>query len=65
MGDQELQIRLLRLRYAEMAEALKVVGEGVPQRLGQDLQWAAHAELSQALVAADSVGKFRSGARPT
>ncbi len=55
---EKLEIRLLSLRHAEIAEALKVVDQGVPQGLGQNFQSASHAKLRQRLIATECVRKF-------
>ena len=54
---EKLEIRLLSLRHAEIAEALKVVGPGTPQGLGQNFQSASHAKLRQPLIATECVRK--------
>ena len=48
---EKLEIRLLSLRHTEIAEALKVVGQDVPQGLGQNFQSTSHAKLRQPLIA--------------
>lgn len=55
---EEFEIRLLSIWHAEIAEALKVVGQGVPQELGQNVQSASHANLRQPMIAAEGVWKF-------
>ncbi len=55
---EKLRTRLLSLRHAEIAEALNVIGQGVPQGLGQNyFQSASHAKLRQLMIATKCVGK--------
>lgn len=54
---EKLEIRLLILRDAEIAEPLKVVGQGVPQGLSQNFQSALHAKLRQPLIATECIRK--------
>ena len=42
---EEFEIRLLSIWHTEIAEPLKVVGQSVPQGLGQNVQCASHAKL--------------------
>ena len=55
---EELEIRLLSIWHAEIAETLKVVGKGVPQGLGQNVQSASHAKLRQPMIPTEGVGEF-------
>ena len=50
---EEFEIRLLSIWHAEIAEALKVVGQRVPQGLRQNFQSASHAKLRQPVVATE------------
>ncbi len=52
------EIQLLSLRHAEIAEVLKVVGQGMPQGLGQNFQPTSLAKLRQPVIATECVGKF-------
>ena len=55
---EEFEIRLLSIWHAEIAEALKVVGQSVPQGLGQNVQSASHAKLRQPMIPTEGVGEF-------
>ena len=55
---EEFEIRLLSIWHAEIAEALKVVSQGMPQGLGQNVQSASHAKLRQPMIPTEGVGEF-------
>ena len=58
---EEFEIRLLSIWHAEIAEALKVVGQSVPQGLGQNFQSASYSKLRQPMVPTEGVWKFSRG----